>query len=406
MLTNKTVVLGLTGAIAAYKAPEIIRKLIQHGARVKVVMTANARHFVTAQTLRSVSGHEVISEMFPENWGSDNVPHVALADEADLVLVAPASADIIGKLAQGIADDFLSTFLLSVRCPVILAPSMNERMFLHPAVQANLQVLQQRGCYILGPVYGELACGTKGLGRMVQPAAIIDFIENLIRAAADLAGLELLVTAGPTREYFDPMRFISNRSSGKMGYALAVQAQKRGAEVTLISGPTNLPVPAGVNLVKVSTAEQLDQQVKKRYDRSEMVLMAAAVADYAPPASAGQKAPKKKSLSLKLQSTPDILRSLGRRKGDRVLVGFCAETRDLVNKAKGKLLAKNLDLIVANYLDQPEGGGVESDYNAATLVWADGRQEELPRQPKEVLADKILDAARDIWLKRSGRCLQ
>lgn len=403
MLTNKTVILAITGAIAAYKAPEVVRKLIQHNATVKVIMTANAHNFVTVQTMSSVSGHEVVNEMFPAKWPSAKIPHIALAEEADLVLVAPASANIIGKLAHGVADDFLSTFLLSVSCPVILAPSMNEKMFLHPAVQANLQLLQQRGCYILGPVYGDLACGAKGLGRMVQPAAIIDFIENLIRSSADLAGLRLLVTAGPTREYFDPMRFISNRSSGKMGYALAGQAQKRGAEVTLISGPTNLPVPPGTNLVKVSTSEQLAKEIKERFEQTEVVLMAAAVADYAPPATAAQKGAKRKSLALSLRSTPDILKSLGKKKGDKILVGFCAETKDLIERAKSKLLNKNLDLIVANYLDQPEGGGVESDYNAATLIFAGGRQIELPRQTKDWLAEKILDAVKDLWLVNSGR---
>ncbi|GAB4258613.1 bifunctional phosphopantothenoylcysteine decarboxylase/phosphopantothenate--cysteine ligase CoaBC [Thermincola ferriacetica] len=390
MLQGKCVVLGVTGGIAAYKAADLASRLIKHGAEVHVIMTKAACRFITPLTLQTISRQRVITDMFqePVSW---EVQHIALADKADLMAVVPATANIIGKVANGIADDMLSTTLMATKAPVVFAPAMNVHMYENPIVQGNINKLKQLGYYFIEPATGRLACGYEGKGRLPDVEYIMDKLIYLLVGMKDFAGKKVLVTAGGTREAIDPVRFISNRSTGKMGYAIAEAARDRGAEVTLISGPTTLDAPRDVRKIEVESADEMFEAVKQEYLQADVVIKAAAVADYKPVAVTRQKIKKgPDSISLELTRNPDILEFLGQNKGDRILVGFAAETENLMENAQKKLKKKNLDLIVANDLTL-EGAGFGVDTNVVKLLFADGRVIPLEKMPKRQVADIILD---------------
>jgi len=390
MLAGKCVVLGVTGGIAAYKAVEVASRLRKLGATVYVVMTRAAANFVTPLTFREISGNAVVTSMWdePKQW---NVEHIALATRADLFVIAPATANVIGKLAAGIADDMLTTTVMATKAPVLLAPAMNSGMYLNPVVQANIARLAGLGYHVLPPDEGLLACGVEGPGRLPEPEVIVARAAALLGAGGDLAGRKVLVTAGPPREAIDPVRYISNHSSGKMGYAIAAAARARGADVVLVTGPTALTPPPGVRTVPVETAAEMLAAVLAEYDDCDAVVKAAAVADYRPVAPAEHKIKKHdEEMTLTLTKNPDILAELGRRKRHQVLVGFAAETRDLAANAGAKLAKKNLDMIVANDVTVP-GAGFGADTNVARLLYRDGRTEELDLMAKSELAGVILD---------------
>jgi phosphopantothenoylcysteine decarboxylase/phosphopantothenate--cysteine ligase len=388
------VVLGVTGCIGAYKAIETLRGLTRGGAEVSVVMTTAATRFVTPLTFQTLSGRRV-SVGALQDPGETGIEHIDLAREADLLVVAPATADILGKFAQGIADDFLSTLYTAVTSPVLVAPAMNVRMYLSGAVQANLELLRGRGVHVVGPGEGWLACGEEGWGRMAEPEEVVAAALAIVRERDRWRGVRVLVTAGPTREPIDAARFLSNRSSGRMGFALAAAAARRGAEVTLIAGPTPLPTPPGVRRVDVVTALDMAREVDACFERIDVLLMAAAVADFrvAQPVAGKVKKTDTPS-SLLLEPNPDILAAAGAHKGERILVGFAAETDDLLGEARRKLVAKRADLIVANDIGRPDIG-FESADNEATLVESGGRATPLPRMSKARLADEILE-----WVER------
>jgi phosphopantothenoylcysteine decarboxylase/phosphopantothenate--cysteine ligase len=392
-MKDREVVLGITGSIAAYKSVELLRALMKEGARVTCVMTRSAQHFVGPLTFQSLSGRPVIRDLFlhPTPTSSQRIVHVGLADETDLLLVAPASANIIGKFAAGIADDFLSTFFLSVRCPVLLAPAMDERMFSHPVCQENIRRLKEIGVKFVEPAWGELASGRMGRGRMAEVSAIVEAVQRILAPKSDLTGLTVLVSAGPTREYLDPIRFLSNPSSGRMGYAIAAAARSRGARVVLVSGPTSLSPCPGVEREEVVTAEEMRKAMLSHLPQADIVIMAAAVADYRPVHSSPRKLKKgEERLWLELERTTDILKEIGEEKGRRILVGFAAETEDLVANARRKLEQKNLDLVIANDIHQP-GGGFGQEANQVKIIDREGGIEEIPLLPKAQLADIILD---------------
>jgi phosphopantothenoylcysteine decarboxylase/phosphopantothenate--cysteine ligase len=385
-----TVVLGVTGCIGAYKACEVLRELQRHDVEVRVVMTQNATRFVAPLTFQALSHHPVFVDGFAPGEQGD-IQHIGLADQAGLLLVAPATANCLGKFAHGIADDALSTLYLATRAPVLIAPAMNVNMWDHPAVQENLRVLRGRGVHFVEPGAGYLACGWLGKGRLAEVGEIASAALSLLRRRDDLAGLRVLVTAGPTVEDLDPVRFLSNRSSGKMGYRLAEAARDRGAHVVLVSGPTDLPAPAGIERVAVRSAAEMAEAVFSREAESDTVVMAAAVADWRPASVAPQKVKKGDGpLGLELVRTVDILRTLGERKGDRFLVGFAAETSDVEAHGLDKLRRKHLDLLVANDVAAP-GIGFASDENAALLLDAAGGRVEVPRCGKRELAERIWD---------------
>ena len=391
-LNNKNIVLAVCGGIAAYKSIELLRLLRKYGADVKVIMTRSAAKFVGPLTFETLSGNPVCISLFDKrNRGSDSpIVHIDLAEEADAVIIAPATANIIGKLACGIADDALSTFILALTSPVIICPSMNSYMYVNRAVQRNLQVLKNDGYHVLEPGLGELACGTKGPGRLPEPDVIIDRLLTHF-AYSDFKGTNLLVTAGPTREPIDPVRFISNPSSGKMGYAIARAAEQRGANVTLITGPTSLPELINVNTVRVQTAEQMAAAVFDHLSGSNVIIKTAAVSDYRPKVQAKHKIKKKKEeLVLYLQKNIDILKELGTKKNGRILVGFAAETEELEKNAEKKLSEKNLDIIVGNLVGIPSSG-FNSDTNKVTLFYKDGTKEILPVLKKDEVANILLD---------------
>lgn len=389
ILEGKEIVLGVTGGIAAYKSVEILRLLQKAGADVRVVMTRNAGWFVGRMTFEAISGHPVFTEMFGEQ-SDPHMRHINWAQEADAVVIAPATADMIGKLAGGIADDALSTFMMVVTAPRLLCPSMNTRMYESPAVQRNLRTLENDGYQIVAPGAGELACGTVGAGRLPDPEAIVESVAaSLLRK--DFIRKRVLVTAGPTREPMDPVRFVSNPSSGKMGYALARAAAARGGEVVLITGPTALADPPGVKVTRVETAAEMADAVLGAMDQVDVVIKVAAVSDYRPVAVSLQKIKKSTDeLVVKMEKTEDILESLGRRKKNQVLVGFAAETEMLEQHATDKLRRKNLDLIVGNLIGTP-GSGFESDTNKMKFFFADGRVEEVPVMEKPDAAHLLLD---------------
>jgi len=385
----KTIVLGVSGGIACYKAVELVRLLVREDFTVQVIMTREAMEFVTPLTFQTLSGRPVATETFSLTQESE-IGHINLADQADLLVIAPATANIIGKIASGIADDLLTTVLMATRAPVLIAPSMNIHMYENPILQENIRKLKRLGYHFMEPVEGYLACGYEGKGRLPEPQDIVEKIQGLLKKK-DLAGERLLITAGPNHEPLDPVRYISNRSSGKMGYALARLGVRRGAEVTLISGPTSLVPPAGVRLVSVKTAAEMRQAILKEFPETTAVIMAAAVADYHPEKFVPKKIKKgKATLKLNLKPNPDILRELGMRKNGQILIGFAAETESLVDNAKKKLREKNLDLIVANDVTE-QGSGFDGDTNVATLLDRTGTIHPLPLMSKDELADRIYD---------------
>ena len=386
------IALGVSGGIACYKAAEILRRLQDRGFDVAVVMTKGAAQFVTPLTFRALSGNKVYMDIFEgASAGSDPASaydHIFLAQSIDLFLIAPATADCIAKMAAGIADDFLTTFHLAVQSPVVVAPAMNTRMWEHASVQANLRTLQSRGVHIIQPEIGRMACNTYGPGRLAPVDVIVDYAAGLLSRNQDLQGRRVLVTAGPTVEDIDPVRFLSNRSSGKMGFAIAQAARTRGAEVTLISGPTDLEFPG---VVRVRSTEEMRQAVVERFNQTDVVIKAAAPLDFRPKTVASQKIKKAKAgSSLDLEPTPDILQELGARKDGKVLVGFAAETEDLAKNARAKLKAKNLDLIVVNPVGGPDSG-FASDTNRASIIDADGAVQDIPLMSKSQMAEAILD---------------
>ena len=399
-LEGARVVVGVSGSIAAYKAADLVSRLTQEGAEVHCVMTASAQQFITPLTLQVLSRNPCVTDMFgvPGQW---EVEHVALADRADVVAVAPASANVIARMACGIADDMLTSLVLATRAPVLVAPAMNVHMLEHPATAANLDRLEALGYAIIEPAEGMLACGYEGRGRLAEPACIVERIAEALGRRGDLARRKVVVTAGPTREPIDAVRFISNPSTGKMGYALAAAARVRGAQVTLVSGPSLLPDPAGVEVIRVGTAREMLEATVQAAQGAQVVIGAAAPADYAPAQPARGKLPKAQAPeTLRLEPTPDILAEIGKRKGKRVLVGFAADVQDLAARARKKLEAKHLDLIFANDVTR-EGAGFASDTNAGVLVYADGRTEECPPMSKRRLADRLLDAVVKIARARS-----
>ena len=385
-----SVVLGVTGCIGAYKACEILRELQRHDLDVRVVMTHHATRFVAPMTFEALSRHPVFTDQFALGAAGE-IPHIEWADQAELLLVAPATANILGKFAHGIADDALSTLYTATRAPVVVAPAMNVNMFEHPAVRANLETLRARGVRVVEPGSGYLACGWLGKGRLAETGEIVEAALSVLRQRHDMAGEAVLVTAGPTVEDLDPVRFLSNRSSGRMGYRLAEAARDRGARVILVSGPTGLPAPPGVELVQVRSAEQMASAVEARRHEVRVVVMAAAVADYRPAGVAPRKVKKGEGgLRIELVRTPDILKRLGETKGGLTLVGFAAETENLRENALRKLRDKRLDLIVANDVSV-EGAGFGSESNAVTLIDAAGGESSVPLVSKRALADVIWD---------------
>ncbi|OHB32548.1 MAG: phosphopantothenoylcysteine decarboxylase [Desulfuromonadaceae bacterium GWC2_58_13] len=390
MLKGKTILLGVTGGIAAYKAVELLRLYVKAGAEVFVVMTKSAREFVTPLTFQTLSGNPVHTELF-NLYQEQEIGHISLADRADLVVVAPATANIIGKVAGGLADDLLSTTLLATKSPVFFVPAMNVNMYENPLYQANQKKLEGFGYYFLEPATGYLACGWEGKGKLPEPQTIFEESLRLL-SPRDLNGETVLVTAGPTREELDPVRYLSNYSSGKMGYAIARIARQRGARVILVSGPTALAVPCGVEMVQVASARQMRDAVMARLAEATVVIKAAAVADYRPTKRAEHKIKKgqEAELELILEKNPDILAELGQCKTTQLLVGFAAETTELVENARKKLETKNLDLIVANDVSRSDAG-FDVDTNAVRLLYRDGSSEELPLLSKDEVARQLLD---------------
>ncbi len=389
------VVLGVGGGIAAYKAAELARALAQRGASVQVVMTAAAQEFVKPLTFAALTGKKVITGMFSSATGDETlssaVEHISVAEANSLLVVAPATANLLAKFAHGIADDFLTTLYLAFTGRVLLAPAMNTHMWQHPATVANLEILRMRGNAVVEPEEGPLACGMIGPGRLADPETIAEAAMRLIVQCRNLEGETVLVTAGPTQEPLDPVRYISNRSSGKMGYALAEAAAARGANVVLVSGPTHLARPNGVKLIKVTTAVEMHDAVIENLEPATIIVKAAAVADYHLARVPEQKVKKTAArLSLDLDPTPDILAEVGRKKGDRLLVGFAAETERLVEESRRKLKSKNCDMVVGNLVSQ-EGAGFDSDTNEVVLVMSTGEMVELPRASKREIADQVLD---------------
>ncbi len=394
-LTGRELILAVTGSIAAYKAAYLLRELRRAEAGVTVVMTAHAREFVAPLTFRTLSGRPVLTDLFdPQEPAA--VEHVALAERADLLLVAPATAQALARAALGLADDFLGTLLLAMRGPVLFAPAMDGGMWEHPAVQAHVGTLRARGATVLEPGEGELASGLRGQGRFPEVSDIVEAAVRLLWPRRDLAGDHVLVTAGPTREPLDPVRFLSNRSSGRMGYAIASQAARRGAAVTLVTGPTHLAPPPGIRVIPVQTALEMREAVLHAADTATVVIKAAAVADYRPGRLATEKiASKQEGLTLDLTPTPDILRELGARKGARFLVGFAAETHELRERAQAKLTAKGVDLIVANDVSRADIGFDVAD-NEVVLLDRWGGVVALPRRSKVEVADLILDRVQEL----------
>src|SRR5688572_18848224 len=392
------IALGVSGGIACYKAAEILRLLQDRGFDVVVVMTKGAAQFVTPLTFRALSGNKVYLHMFEaaESGGSFEgvFDHIELAQSIDLFLIAPATADCIAKLANGIADDFFTTFHLAVRAPIVVAPAMNTRMWEHPSVQANIRTLEARGVRIIQPETGRMACKTYGPGRLAAVEAIADYATDLLHRKKDLEGKRILVTAGPTVEDIDPIRFITNRSSGKMGLAIARAAAERGASVTLVAGPSDVNFPG---IVRVRSTEEMRQAILSRFDDSDVVIKAAAPLDFRPRTVASRKIKKtsRAGASIDLELTPDILRELGAHKNGKILVGFAAETENLAENGKAKLKEKNLDLIVVNPAGGPDSG-FASDTNQASILDAAGRVQEIPKVSKAELAEVILDRVVDL----------
>lgn len=398
MMKGKKILLAVTGGIAAYKSAELIRLFIKNDAQVKVLMTKNAQEFITPLTLQTLSSHPVYRETFSLIKDFD-IAHIALAQEADILVIAPATANIIGKIAAGLADDLLTTVVMATKAPVLICPSMNTNMYENAIVRENIQKLTFRGYHMMEADSGELACKSEGVGRLPELSDIVEEVKSIL-TEKDLVGETVLVTAGPTREPLDPVRFITNYSSGKMGYALASRARRRGASVILISGPTVLSVPRGVTYVPVSTAVEMRHAVMKNLKQSTIVIKSAAVADYRPSVCADAKIKKKDGpWTLYLERNPDIIAEIGKKKKERILIGFAMESEDLIKNAKAKMLAKNMDLIVANDVKQKDAG-FQSDTNIVKILDRDGGIEELPLMDKIDVADRILDRAKMIIARR------
>ena len=398
VMKGKKILLAVTGGIAAYKSAELIRLFIKNDAQVKVLMTKNAQEFITPLTLQTLSSHPVYRETFSLIKDFD-IAHIALAQEADILVIAPATANIIGKIAAGLADDLLTTVVMATKAPVLICPSMNTNMYESVIVRENIQKLTSRGYHMMEADSGELACKSEGAGRLPELSNIVEEVKSIL-TEKDLSGETVLVTAGPTREPLDPVRFITNYSSGKMGYALASRARRRGASVILISGPTVLSVPRGVTYVPVSTAVEMRHAVMKNLKQSTIVIKSAAVADYRPSVCADAKIKKKDGpWTLYLERNPDIIAEIGKKKKERILIGFAMESEDLIKNAKAKMLAKNMDLIVANDVKQKDAG-FQSDTNIVKILDRDGGIEELPLMDKIDVADRILDRVKMIIARR------
>ena len=404
MLKGKKIVLGVTGGIAVYKAVDLVSRLRKQGCEVRVVMTEHAQQFVTPLTFKEISGNQVAVSMWSSNQ-EFNVEHITLANWADAFVVAPATANIIAKMAYGLADDLLSTTLLAAQAPIVVCPAMNTGMYENVATQENIAKLQGRGITVMPPAVGKLACGTSGAGRLPEPQEIVEFLNAFFaKREGDLRGLKVLVTAAGTREPIDPVRFVGNRSSGKMGYAVAQMAAERGAEVLLISGPSALSIPANVKAIKVETTNEMLEACLESYDKVDIVIKAAAVADYRPRDVAEQKIKKKTddALTVVMDKNPDILKTLGAKKTHQVLVGFAAETQNLLENARDKVVKKNLDMIVANDVTAA-GAGFNADTNIVKFLFANGEVRSLEQMPKVDVANCILDEALKIRELRQSK---
>lgn len=393
-MKNKHIIVGVSGGIAAYKAVEVVSRLRKLGAEVKVVMTENATKFVSPMTFGEISGHPVAVKMFEDvhDW---NVEHIALATWADAYVVAPATANVIGKIASGIADDMLTTQIMATQAPVFLCPAMNTNMYLNPITQRNMNTLRQLGYHILEAASGSLACGTSGIGRLPEPVDIVKWLQFHLMKTDLLKGKTVVVTAGGTQEAIDPVRFISNKSSGKMGYALAEQAALAGARTILVSAPTHLEVPYGVQFVPVQSACDMQQQVEAVYEECDAVIMAAAVADFRVAEAAEQKIKKMEHMSLDLVKNPDILKGLGEKKTHQKLIGFAAETNDVIEYGRAKVRNKNLDMLVANDVSK-ENAGFNVDTNEVTFIYPGEQITNLPLMSKQDVAKRIIAAVAEL----------
>jgi phosphopantothenoylcysteine decarboxylase/phosphopantothenate--cysteine ligase len=399
MIKGKQIVVGITGGIAAYKVAELVRQFRRRDAAVDVIMTRNAQQFVTPLTFQTISGHPVFTDLFGHY--QPEISHIALADKADILIIAPATANIIAKIASGLADDLLSTVVLATTAPLLIAPAMNTKMWENPITQDNVKKLKECGVTIVDPSTGELACGYEGKGRLAEIEDIVDKTLDIL-TTKDLQGERILITAGPTHEPIDPIRMLTNRSSGKMGYALAKASYKRGAKVMLVTGPTTLTPLDHIHTIHVTNAFEMDKAVSKHYKSCSIVIKAAAVSDYRPKKSFREKMKKThKTLTLELERNPDILYKMGKNKGSRFLVGFAAETKNLISQAKSKLDRKNLDLIIVNHALQKDGG-FGSDSNEVTIIDYEGKVETLPRLGKAELADKILDTIKAVKAEKTA----
>ncbi len=386
-LVGKTIIVGVTGGIAAYKAAELVSQLRKKNANIQVIMTESANHFITATTLSTLSGNAVKGDLF-QNQGT--VSHIDLAMEADALVIAPATANIIAKMAHGIADDLLSTTILAMRCPMIIAPAMNDRMYLNAVVQGNLHSLEAMGMKVVKPESGKLACGTEGPGRLAPIESILNEIIVNLSTSTQFKGIKMLITAGGTREPIDPVRYIGNRSTGKMGFAVASVAARLGAEVVLVHANTDIPIPYGVKHISVTTANEMYQAVLREYHDCDVVVKAAAVADFHPQPQPEKIKKQDQELIISLESTTDILAELGQKKKHQILVGFAAETNDLMANAASKIRRKNLDLIVANDVSRSDIG-FSSDDNQVTFIYPNGEKESLEKMTKKAVAYQILD---------------
>jgi phosphopantothenoylcysteine decarboxylase/phosphopantothenate--cysteine ligase len=387
------VVLGVSSSIAIYKACEIVRQLLKRGHGVQVIMTKNATKFISPRLFEALTGNQVLVDLWKKTEAG-RIQHISLASETELLVVAPATANVLAKMATGIADDFLSTFYLAVNCPVLVAPAMNEAMYLHPRTQANLELLRRDGVVVCEPGRGDLACGEVGWGRLAEVDSLVEMAERLLTSLQKWKGKKVLITAGPTREPLDPVRFLSNRSSGKMGYALAAEAKRRGAEVVLISGPTSLLPPRGVELIRVETAAEMKLEVERHLAPAEIIIMAAAVADFRPTEVWPEKWKKQKGIpKVELEPTEDILGFMAHHplRPKKIIVGFAAETESLEEEARKKLEAKGLDLIVANDVSAPHVG-FESDFNKVLILNKQGKRIESGVKSKQEISQLILEA--------------
>ena len=401
MLNGKKIALGVTGGIAVYKAVDLVSRLRKQGAEVRVIMTEHAQQFVTPLTFKEISGNKVAVSMWDSNQ-EFNVEHISLANWADAFVVAPATANILAKMANGIADDLLSTTLLAAQAPIIVCPAMNTGMYQNPITQENIAKLEAHGVTVMPPAVGYLACGVSGPGRLPEPQQIVEFIDDFFaKKDGDMVGLKVLVTAAGTREPIDPVRFVGNRSSGKMGYAIAQAAAQRGAEVLLVTGPSALAIPANVKGVKVETTNEMLEAVMEAYDKMDVVIKAAAVADYRPRDVADQKIKKKTddALTVVMDKNPDILKELGARKAHQVLVGFAAETQNLLDNAREKIVKKNLDMIVANDVTAA-GAGFNTDTNIVKFLYPSGEVRSLEQMAKNEVANLLLDAVMELKAKK------